>query len=306
MSGNIPMNRGSFAKLLWPGLNAIYGKTYGEHTTEYTDLFETFSSDRAYEEDLGLTGFGLAQVKDEGAPISYDSEYQGFVTRYVHVVYGLGFIITREIMEDDLYDKVGGQKAQELAFSMRQTKENVGANVYNRAFNASYKGGDGVQLLASTHPNVTGGTWSNVLATAADLSEASLEQSCIDIMKMTNDRGLKISIMPQSLHIPVDLAFEAERILKTPYRVGTANNDINVLYAQSKFPKGVKINHYFTDPDAWFIRTNVPNGMKHWQRRKAEFATDNDFETENAKFKATERYSFGWTDPRCIFGTPGA
>ena len=296
---------GSFAKALWPGVNAWYGKSYDEHRVEYTDLFESHKSRQNYEEDVGITSFGLASVKTQGGPISYDTESQGFVTRYTNIVYGLGFVITREMVEDDLYAVVGKNKAQSLAFSMRQTKEVIAANVYNRAFNSSYTGGDGLELLSTAHVNVAGGTWQNELTTAADLSEAALEESCIEIGKWTNDRGLKISVMPKCLIIPIDLQFEAERILQTPYRVGTADNDINALNKMGKFPEGIKINHYLTDTDAWFLRTNAPHGMKHFQRRPLQFAVDNDFDTENAKFKATERYVFGWTDPRGLFGSPG-
>lgn len=297
---------GNFGKALWPGINKWYGKAYDEHKVEYTDLFNTYNSRKHYEEDVGITSFGLAQVKGEGAPVTYDSERQAFVTRYTHVEYALGFIITKIMYEDDLYDVVGERRAKGLAFSMRQTKEVVGANVYNRAFTAAYTGGDGKELLATDHPNFAGGTWANELATAADLSEAALEQAAIDIMKWTNDRGLKISIMPQTLIVPPDLVFEAERILMSPYRVATANNDINALKAMGKFPGGIKVNHYLTDADAWFIRTNAPDGMKYFERRADSFTQDDDFDTENAKYKATARYSFGWTDPRGLFGSPGA
>ena len=295
----------NFAKLLWPGINSIYGKAYDEHSVEYTGLFDEFKSNKAFEEDLGVSSFGMAMTKDEGGSISYDEENQAFLTRYNHVVYGLGFQITREMVEDDQYGVVGDRRSRALAYSMRQTKETVAANVYNRAFNSSYTGGDGVEMCATTHVNHAGGTWSNELATAADLSETSLEQACIDIMKYTNDRGLKISVMPQSLIIPVDVAFEAERILQTPYRVGTGDNDINALKQMGKFPGGVKVNHYLTDADAWFIKTNVQDGLKCFNRRAMSFAIDNEFDTENAKFKATERYAFGWTDPRSIYGSAG-
>jgi hypothetical protein len=299
------INSGSFAKALWPGINAWYGRTYDEWPVEFTELFDMESSSRAYEEDVGTTGFGLAAVKSEGAPISFDDESQAYITRYQHVVYALGFVVTREIYEDDQYDVVGKRRAEALAFSMRQTKETVAANVYNRAFNASYTGGDSKEMCATDHPNFSGGTWANELATAADLSEASLEQACIDLMKFTNDRGLKISVMPESLIIPVDLVFEARRILESEGRVGTADNDLNALKSMGKFKK-VVANHYLTDTDAWFIRTNVQNGLKCFTRRSMEFGMDNDFDTENAKYKASERYSFGWTDPRGIYGSPGA
>jgi hypothetical protein len=214
-------------------------------------------------------------------------------------------VVTREIFEDDQYDIVGKRRAEALAFSLRQTKEIVGANVYNRAFNPSYVGGDGVELASSVHPNFSGGTWANELTTPADLSEAALEQACIDIMKLTNDRGLKISVVPQDLIIPVDLTFEAKRILGSDGRVDTANNDLNALKAFGKFGN-VIVNHYLTDTNAWFIRTNVKNGMKCIQRRKMSFGIDNDWDTENAKYKASERYVFGWTDPRQIFCSEGA
>ena len=292
-----------FAKLLWPGLNSIYGKAYSEHQTEYTDLFDMQGSSKAYEEDLGVSGFGMANAKPESQGIMYDEENQAFLTRYQHVVYALGFIMSRELYEDDQYASVGQRRAKALAFSMRQTKEVVAANVYNRAFNGSYLGGDGKEMCATDHPNWAGGTWANELSTAADLSEASLEQAVIDISKWTNDRGLKIAVQAEDLIIPPDLMFEAERILQSPYRVGTANNDINALKGKIR---GVKVNHYLTDPNAWFIRTNSPDGLKGFQRRAMQFGIDNDFDTENAKFKATERYSFGWTDPRGIFGSEGA
>lgn len=254
---------------------------------------------------MGISSFGLAVQKPEGAAVSYDSEKQGFVSRYQHVVYALGFVITREMMEDDQYDVVGQRKATGLAFSMRQTKEIIGANVYNRAFSGSYTGGDGVSLISASHANVAGGTWSNTLATAADLSEASLEQACIDIAGFTNDRGLLIAVRPETLVIPRQLMFEAKRILGTEGRVGTDLNDLNALKTLGIIPK-VVTNHYLTDADAWFIRTNVKDGMKYFERRGDSFEMDNDFDTENAKFKATARYSFGWTDPRGIYGSAGA
>jgi hypothetical protein len=295
---------GSFSKALWPGINAWYGQAYNEHKVEYTDLFDTHTSRKAWEEDVGYSGFGLAIQKTEGNAVSYDSERQGFVSRYTHATYALGFIITREMVEDDLYDVAGQKKAKGLAFSMRQTKEILGANVFNRAFSSTYTGGDGKELCATDHPNIAGGTFANELATAADLSEASLEQACIDLMKLENDRGLKISIMPKTLIVPVDLAFEADKILRTEYEVGTANNTVNVV--RSKFPGGVRINHYLTDTDAWFIRTNAPDGMKYFSRRDDAFDMDDDFDTDNAKYKASFRCSFGWSDPRGVFGSPGA
>ena len=300
------INSGSFAKALWPGVNAWYGKAYDEYPVEFTNLFDKYTSSRAFEEDVGISSFGLAITKPEGSPIQYDQERQSFTTRYTHAVYALGFIITREIMEDDMYDVVGQKKAQGLAFSMRQTKEIVAANVYNRAFNPAYTYGDGVQLLSTANINLAGGTWANTIATIADISEAALEQACIDIALFTNDRGLRIAVTPEMLIVPPQLDFETARILKTQGRVGTANNDINAINSMGKFRKGYVVNHYLTDNDAWFIRTNVKHGMKYFERRADAFDMDNDFDTENAKFKATARYSFGCTDKRGIYGSPGA
>ena len=299
------INSGTFAKALWPGVNAWYGKAYNEYPVEFMQLFEKFTSDRSYEEDVGLSSFGLAILKPEGSPIQYDQERQGFTNRYTHATFALGFVITREMMEDDLYDVVGQKKAQGLAYSIRQTKEVLGANVYNRAFNSSFTGGDGQALISASHPNVAGGTWSNQIATASDLSEAALEQAVIDIANYTNDRGLRIAVKPKSLVIPYTLQFEAMRILKSVGRVGTDNNDINALNASGMFNE-VVINHYLTDADAWFIRTDVPNGMKYFERRADQFEMDNDFDTENAKFKASFRASWGWTDPKGLYGSAGA
>lgn len=304
MSGIITST--SFAKALWPGVNKWYGDAYAEYSPEFTALFETFKSNRAYEEDVGVSGFGLATVKDEGGGIQYDTERQAFTTRYQHISYAKGFIVTKEAFDDDLYDVVGKRRAQGLAFSVRQTKEILGANVYNRAFSGSYVGGDGVSLVSASHPNIAGGTWSNTLAVAADLSEAALEQAAIDISLLKNDRGLQIALVPQQLIIPPQLEFEAARILKSSLRVSTPNNDINALKELGKYKNGLTVNHYLTDPDAWFIRTNVPHGMKYWVRQEDKFDMDNDFDTENAKFKATFRCSFGWTDARQMFASPGA
>jgi len=299
------INSSSFAKALWPGINAWYGKAYDEYPVEWKGLFDEYKSRKQFEEDVGVSSFGLAVQKPEGSPVTFDTERQGFITRYNHTVFALGFVITREIYEDDQYDVVGQRKAQGLAFSMRQTKEIVGANVYNRAFNTSYTGGDGKAMIVTDHPNFAGGTWSNRPTTDADLSEASLEQACIDIAGFTNDRGLLIKVLPKKLIIPRQLAFEAQRILKTEGRVGTDNNDLNALKAMGMIPE-VVVNHYLTDQDAWFIRTDVQHGLKYFERRGDEFGMDEDFDTENAKYKATARYSFGWTDPRAIYGSQGA
>lgn len=295
----------SFAKALWPGVNAWYGKEYSEFPVQWTDLFDQFKSDRAFEEDVGISPFGLAVVKPEGQSISYDSERQAFITRYTHLVYALGFMISREIYEDDQYDVVGQRKAQGLAFSMRQTKEIIGANVYNRAFSTSYTGGDGAALLSTSHPNLAGGTWSNKLSVDADISEAALEQAYIDIRSFTDDRGKRIAVMPTKIIIPKEIEFDTARILKNVDRPGTADRDINALVKLNKYG-GMVVNNYLTDTDAWFIKTNVKNGMKYFERRGDSFEMDNDFDTENAKFKASFRCSFGWTDPRGLYGSQGA
>ena len=295
----------SFAKALWPGVNAWYGKAYKDYPEEWSALFEKHTSKKAYEEDVGLSSFGLASQKAEGSPISYDSERQGFTTRYNHVVYALGFIITREIYEDDQYDVVGKRKANGLARSMRQTKEIIGANIFNRATTAGYTGGDGVVLLSASHPNVAGGTWSNTPSTQVDLSEAALEQAAIDIAAFRDDRGLLIAAKPKKLVIAPSNQFEAKRILGTDGRVGTDLNDVNAIKTMGIIPS-VVVNHYLTNADDWFILTDVQDGMKYFERRADAFEMDNDFDTENAKFKATARYSFGWTDPRCVYGSTGA
>ena len=292
-------------KALWPGVNAWWGKSYQDHQTEYTDLFDTFSSNQAYEEDVQIVGFGLAPAKQQGAPVQYDSEIQGFLTRYTHVAYALGYIVTHEELQDNLYEAVSKTRSASLARGFRQTKERVGANIYNRAFNSSYVGGDGVALCSTAHINTSGGTWSNKLAVDADLSEAALEDITIQIMQAQDDRGLLINLMPKSLHIAPANWYNANRILKSVYQTGTANNDINVIKATNALPMGIKLNHYFTSPQAWFIRTNVQNGMKYFEREGISFTQDNDFDTKNAKAMAYERYSFGWTDPRAVYGSNG-
>jgi hypothetical protein len=298
----------NFAKDLVPGIKVWFGQKYKEYPIEYLGIFDKEKSTYAYEEEAGVTGFGLAAIKTEGAGIAYDSQEQGFVNRYVNVTYGLGFIITREMYEDGIAVTVALRRASALAFSTRQTKEIVGANVLNRAFNSDYTMGansDGVELCSALHPNKSGGTWSNEPSTASDLNELALEQACIDIAGYTTDRGLTIAIMPQQLLIPKNLEFEAHRILDSIGQSGNANNDINVLRSTQKFPKGITVNHYLTATDAWFIKTNCPDGLKYKERRADSFGTEQDFDTENAKFKATFRGSFGWTDARCLYGSPG-
>jgi len=302
----------SFAKALWPGVNKWYGQTYDEFPVEWDKLFDKYTSKRNFEEDVGYSGFGLLSAKSEGAGITYDSSRQGFTTRFQHVTYASGFVVTREAYEDDLYDIVGKQKAQSLAFAVRQTKEILAANVYNRAFNTSYVGGDAATLVASaggggstSHANIAGGTWTNGPSVAVDLSEAALEQAHIDIAGFTDDRGLKIAVRPQRLIIPVNSMFEATRILKGDWQVNSAERNVNAMKTMGLVPE-IFVSHYLTDSDAWFIRTDCQDGMKYFSRRDDEFSTDDDFDTENAKYKVTFRASWGWTNPRGIYGSPGA
>ena len=295
---------GSHPKALWPGIRAWWGRSYSEHVPEYPDLFEIDTSDKAYEEEPEITGFGLAPVKPQGQQIFYDTEVQGPVSRYTHVAYALGYIVTFEELRDDLYEVVSKRRAQQLAFSMRQTKENILAAVYNQGFNASFPGADGVQLFSTAHPTLSGNQ-SNLLTVAADLSETAVEDLCIQIMQMTNNRGLKISGLPQSLNVPPQLWFEANRIYHSVLQNDTANNAINVLRATGAFPKGIKVNHYFSSATAWFIRTNIPRSLQYFERDKISFDQDNDFDTKNAKAACYERYSAFWSDWRGAFGTPG-
>jgi hypothetical protein len=303
MSGII--TTGSHPKALWPGIHAWWGRQYDEWDVEFEKLFDMTSSDQNYEETVETTGFGLAPVKGQGSATTYDSEQQGTVNRYTNVAYSLGYIVTREELDDNLYEVVSKRRAQALAFSMRQTKENVGANIYNRAFNASFTFGDGKKLITNDHPTVNG-SQSNIISTNADLSEASLEDLTIQIAKARNSRGLRISLMPQTLHVAPENMYEALRILKSTLQNDTANNAVNALKYAGVFPGGVHVNHYFTDSDAFFIRTNVPNGMTGFNRVAPEFTQDNDFDTENAKAKCYERYVFGVSDWRGVYGSPGA
>ena len=295
---------GSTPKLLWPGLSEIWGMAYDEYMPEWKEVFEMWRSDKNYEEDVSMTGMGLAPVKAEGSALQYDTMKQAYVTRYVNVAYSIGYIITREEIADNLYAQFGAQRAKNVAFSMHQTKENVGANIFNRAFNASYTGGDGVSLVNAAHPT-EGGTLSNTLAVAADLSEASLENALIDIADFRDNRNNRINVKGRCLLVPTDLQFEATRILKNPERPATTNRDINAMYAMGMLPDGIKVNHFLTNPKAWFVVTNCPSGLKYYEREAPRFEADNDFSTKNALFSGYERYSFGWSDWRSVYGSPG-
>jgi phage major head subunit gpT-like protein len=304
MSG-MPLNTNSLSKLLWPGINKIWGENYPDYKPEWSEIFEKYTSDRNWEEDVGMSGFGLLSVKNEGSPIVYDTMKQGYTTKYVHTVVGGGFMITREAVEDNLYTIQANKKAKALARAEHQTRETFGANVLNRAFNSSYVFGDGVALCSTSHPNVSGGTFANRLATDANISEAVLEDMSINIWALTDDRGLKAALTPRKIIVPPALAFETDRILKTEGRVGTDLNDRNTIKSMGVFPEGYFVSHYLTSTTAFFVLTNVGDGLKYFERRAAEFKADNDFDTDNAKFKVTARYVFGATDPRCIYGTTG-
>jgi hypothetical protein len=305
MAGGV-VNTGSHPKLLWPGVFTTWGQMYDQHEKEYTALYNIKTSDKAYEQGVQITPFGLAPVKAQGAGITYDGELQGVVNTYTHLAYALGFIVTFEELRDNQYKEVATRRAEANAFSMQQTVENVAAFPYNNAFATTYfTTGDGAALCSTSHVNATGGTYSNALSPAADLSEASLEDMSIQIMGATNDTGLLINVMPRSLHVARQEWYNANRILGSVLQSDTANNNINVLKATNAFPEGIKMNHYLTSPHAWFIRTNVPNGMTFFWRDEPMFDQDNDFDTKNAKAASYMRFSVGVTDPRGVYGSNG-
>ena len=300
------ITRSQLLKELEPGLNALFGLEYDRYDNEHSEIFDTENSDRAFEEEVMLSGFGQAPVKGEGAAISYDTAGEAFTARYTHETIALAFAITEEAVEDNLYDKLSARYTRALARSMSNTKQVKAASVLNNAFSSSYKGGDGVSLINSAHPTTGGGNLSNTLATQADLNETSLEQALIDIAAFIDERGLKIALRGMKLIIPSALQFTAERILKSEQRVGTADNDINAIKTGGYMPQGFCVNHFLTDPDAFFIKTDAPNGMKHFVRSPIKTVMEGDFETGNARYKARERYSFGWSDPRAMYGSQGA
>lgn len=300
------INTGALAKALRPGVNAWFGNAYARYADEYSQIFDIEKSFMNFEEDVNVHGFGLAVAKPEGTTITYDTMQQGWTKRYSHIVYGLGFILTREAIEDNLYMKLAKSQAEAIAISMKQTKETVAANILNRAFSNSYVGADGLELCSTAHLLSKGGTYQNKLTTSADLSEAALEQCMIDIAGFVDDAGLRMQAMAQKLIIAPANQFEAARILKSEFQNDTANNAINALKAGGYLPQGFVVNHYLTDSDAFFLKTNVADGLKHFVRRELSMDNDTDFDSDNMKFKATERYSFGWTDPRGVFGSAGA
>ena len=300
------ISRTQLVKELEPGLNALFGLEYNRYENEHAEVFVSETSDRAFEEEVMLSGFGSAPVKAEGGAVQFDDANESFTARYTHETIAMAFAITEEAIEDNLYDRLAGRYTRALARSMANTKQVKAANVLNNAFNSSFTGGDGVELCSDAHPILSGGTFANELSTAADLSETSLEQSLIDIASFVDERGLKISTQGVKLIIQKELQFTAERILKTPQRVGTADNDINAMASMGMIPQGYRINHFLTDTDAFFIMTDAPNGLKQFVRAPIKTAIEGDFDTGNVRFKARERYSFGFSDPRGIFGSPGA
>jgi hypothetical protein len=300
------ISRSQLVKELEPGLNALFGLEYNRYENEHAEIFASEASDRAFEEEVMLTGFGSAPVKTEGSAVAFDQATESFTARYTHETIAMAFAITEEAIEDNLYDRLAARYTRALARSMANTKQVKAANVLNNAFNSSFAGGDGKELCATDHPIATGGTFRNELSTAADLSETSLEQSLIDISAFVDERGLKIAMQGVKLIIPKELQFTAERILRSPQRVGTADNDINAMASMGMIPQGYRVNHYLTDTDAFFIMTDAPNGMKMFVRSPIKTAIEGDFDTGNVRFKARERYSFGFSDPRGIFGSPGA
>lgn len=300
------ISRAQLFKELLPGLNMLFGLEYKKYEDEHADIFDTASSDRSFEEEQKLSGFGAAPVKREGAAISYDSAQEAWTARYTHETIAMGFAITEEAIEDNLYDSLSARYTKALARAMAYTKQVKAASILNNAFNSSYAGGDGKELLATDHPLVSGGVNANEPSTAADLNETSLENAVIDIAAWTDERGLLIAARPVKLILPPALQWTATRLLKTDQRVGTADNDVNALRTNGAIPGGYGINHYLTDPDAWFLKTDVPDGLKHFVRAPLKTGMDNDFDTGNYRYKARERYSFGWSDPLGLYGSPGA
>jgi hypothetical protein len=300
------ISRAQLLKELLPGLNALFGleyKTYGE---EHKEIFDTETSERSFEEETKLSGFSAAPVKNEGSAIAYDNGQEAWTARYNHETIALGFSLTEEAIEDNLYDTLSSRYTKALARAMSYTKQTKAAAVLNNGFSSTYPGGDGVELFSTAHPLVSGGTNSNEPSTPADLNETSLEAAVIQIAGWTDERGLLIAAKPRKLIVPPSLQFVATRLLETELRVGTNDNDINAIKNNGSIPEGYTVNHFLTDTDAWFLTTDVPNGLKHFVRTPLATSMDGDFDTGNVRYKARERYSFGWSDPLGAFGSPGA
>ena len=297
------ISRAQLLKELLPGLNALFGLEYARYGEEHKEVYETEKSERSFEEETKLSGFSAAPVKAEGTAISYDNAQEAFTARYNHETIALGFSITEEAIEDNLYDSLSARYTKGLARAMAYTKQVKAAAVLNNAYNAAYVGGDGVSLLNSAHPLVNGGTNANTPSTAADLNETSLENAVIQIAAWTDERGLLIAARPKKLIVPPALMFVATRLLETELRVGTNNNDINALKNNGSIPEGYTVNHFLTATNAWFLTTDVPNGLKHFERTPLQNSMDGDFDTGNVRYKSRERYSFGWSDPLGIYGS---
>ena len=301
------ISRAQLVKELEPGLNALFGLEYKRYDTEHEEIYAKESSDRAFEEEVMLSGFANADVKTEGQGVSYDEAQETFTARYTHETVALAFAITEEAMEDNLYDRISSRYTKALARSMANAKQVKGAAPLNNGLPAvaTFKTGDGVSLINASHPTIAG-TFSNTLSTAADLNETSLEQAMIDIAALTDERGLRIAARGMKMIIPSALEFTAERLTKSPGRVGTADNDINAFRSMGMVPQGYRVNHFVTDSDSWYIITDVPNGMKYFDRAPLKTSMEGDFDTGNVRYKARERYSFGCSDPRGIYASPGA
>ena len=300
------ISRAQLLKELLPGLNALFGLEYARYGEEHKEIYETETSERSFEEETKLSGFSAAPVKNEGSAIAYDNAQEAWTTRYNHETIALGFSITEEAIEDNLYDSLSARYTKGLARAMAYTKQIKAAAILNNGFSAAYTGGDGVSLFSTSHPLVNGGTNSNTPSTQADLNETSLEAAVIQIAAWTDERGLLIAAKPRKLISPPALQFVATRLLDTELRVGTNNNDINALKNNGSIPEGYTINHYLTDTNAWFLTTDVPNGLKHFVRTPLQNSMDGDFDTGNVRYKARERYSFGWSDPLGVFGSSGS
>ena len=300
------ISRAQLLKELLPGLNALFGLEYARYGEEHKEIYETETSERSFEEETKLSGFSAAPVKNEGSAIAYDNAQETWTARYNHETIALGFSITEEAVEDNLYDSLSARYTKGLARAMAYTKQVKAASVLNNGFSSSYPGGDGVALFSASHPLVSGGTNSNTPSTAADLNETSLENAVIQIAAWTDERGLLIAARPRKLIVPSALQFVATRLLETSLRVGTNDNDINALKNNGSIPEGYTINHFLTDTNAWFLTTDVPNGMKHFVRTPLSNSMDGDFDTGNVRYKSRERYSFGWSDPLGMYGSPGA
>ena len=300
------ISRAQLLKELLPGLNALFGLEYARYGEEHKEIFETESSERSFEEETKLSGFSAAPVKNEGSAIAYDNAQEVFTARYNHETIALGFSLTEEAIEDNLYDSLSSRYTKALARAMAYTKQTKAAAILNNGFDTDYAGGDGQPLFSASHPLVSGGTNSNIPTTAADLNETSLEAAVIQIAAWTDERGLLIAAKPRKLVVPPSLMFVATRLLETELRVSTADNDINALKSNGSIPEGYTVNHFLTDTDGWFLTTDVPNGLKHFVRTPMQNSMDGDFDTGNVRYKARERYSFGWSDPLGMYGSEGA